>query len=683
MAIEAVKTVWLFDPHGRERELLDRVAAMGLFHVTASGIPPEEQLAALGIERVFPEAAETEKRVQMLRELLEALEPHAKSSRDMLANFIPTPTEVTRQEVERALSELNLESLHAEVREELRRRFGVHAAMAKAEERLGPLRQWKSSRAAVPALGTQRRAAAFLAILNVRMLARLRADSRLPAECALSEAGRNKRDILVQAACLAEQRELVTTLLHEVDAELVEPEAQTMAMGELVAMREAEAAALRRDLAACDERLRALAVAHRRRVEVALGYWEERLGIAEAASMLARSKRLTILKGYVREREVAQFKERLSAEIPDVAMLVREPDRAEAVPVSLRNNRFLAPAQFLVNMFGLPEYFTFDPTPVIFFSFLLFFGFCFGDVLYGALLIVLGALLARKYREYPNLRHFFVLLAYAGAPTIVVGALTGSWAGDLYKAEYLGEGNPLLWLKNVFTVIDPVEKALTVLVVALMIGMVNQFIGIIMLMVRSIKQGDVKGAIYDGAFWLLLLPGVVVLCATLFAPVPAPLLRVAWVLSGCGAAGLVLTQGRGEKSLIGKAVIGVVSLYGIVGSYGITAFIGDTLSYSRLLALGLTTGIVAMSFNMIAGMMRGVEVGGIRVGAALFILAILFGHLLNFGLSVLGGFVHSARLTFVEFFGRFYQGGAPRFAPLGAWKGRIRVTDHRTVWSDK
>lgn len=678
MAIEAVKTVWLFDPHGRERELMDRLAAMGLFHVTDSGIPSEEHLTALGIERVFPEAGEIEKRVQTLRDLLEAIGPYAKSGRDFLANFIPTPTEVTRQEVERALSEFDLDALHVEAREELRRRFAANAAVAKAEEKLAPLLAWKGSTVSVLALRDQRRTATFAAILNSRMMARLGGDSRLPAECAMAEAGRVGRAVLVQVACLAEQREAVASLLHEYDADVIEPDEKTLPLGTLIARREAELVALRRDLAACDERMRELATKHRRRIEVALGYWEERLGIAQAAAMLARSKRLTILKGYVRERELASFKERLGAEMPDAAVLVREPDKAEAIPVSLKNNRFLAPAQFLVSMFGLPEYFTFDPTPVIFFSFLLFFGFCFGDVLYGALLIVLGVLLARKYREYPSLRNFFMLLTYAGVPTIVVGALTGSWAGDLYKPEYLGSGNPLLRLKEATMVIDPVDQALTVLVIALIIGMFNQLLGIVMLMVRNIRQGDVKGAIYDGAFWLLLLPGVVILVSTMFFQISPTLTHIALGCVIVGGVGLMLTQGRGEKGPVAKVVVGVASLYGIVGSYGATAFIGDTLSYSRLLALGLTTGIVAMCFNMIAGMTRSIPV----VGIVLFLAVLILGHLLNFILSILGGFVHSARLTFVEFFGRFYQGGAPRFAPLGAWRGRIRVTDAETVWTE-
>ncbi|MGC8846206.1 MAG: V-type ATPase 116kDa subunit family protein, partial [Candidatus Hydrogenedens sp.] len=125
--------------------------------------------------------------------------------------------------------------------------------------------------------------------------------------------------------------------------------------------------------------------------------------------------------------------------------------------------------------------------------------------------------------------------------------------------------------------------------------------------------------------------------------------------------GLVLTQGRDQANPVARFVTGLISLYGIVGSYGITAFIGDTMSYCRLLALGLTTSIVAMSFNMIANLLRPIP----YVGIIIFILALIVGHLFNFLISVMGAFVHSMRLILVEFFGRFYEGGGKPFEPLG------------------
>jgi len=136
--------------------------------------------------------------------------------------------------------------------------------------------------------------------------------------------------------------------------------------------------------------------------------------------------------------------------------------------------------------------------------------------------------------------------------------------------------------------------------------------------------------------------------------------RVGIVMFAGGALGLILTQGRSAPGIGGKIFGGVMSLYGIVGTYGLTAFIGDTMSYSRLLALGLTTSIVAYSFNLMAGLLRPIP----YVGIVLFIVVVVIGHLFNFTISVLGAFVHSMRLIFVEFFGRFYEGGGRPFKPL-------------------
>jgi len=154
---------------------------------------------------------------------------------------------------------------------------------------------------------------------------------------------------------------------------------------------------------------------------------------------------------------------------------------------------------------------------------------------------------------------------------------------------------------------------------------------------------------------------LLIVISKIFVTLPGRIYTTGVWLFWIGAAGLILTQGRGIRNPFGRIAAGVVSLYGIVGSYGITSFIGDTLSYCRLLALGLTTSIVAMAFNLMAGMLRDVP----YVGIVLFVLILLIGHVFNFAISVLGAFVHSMRLIYVEFFGRFYETGARAFQPLG------------------
>ena len=156
---------------------------------------------------------------------------------------------------------------------------------------------------------------------------------------------------------------------------------------------------------------------------------------------------------------------------------------------------------------------------------------------------------------------------------------------------------------------------------------------------------------------------------TLFFATPQALFRLALIVMLAVMVGLVLTQGRREEGIVAKGITGLVSIYGILGSYGCVSFVGDMLSYSRLLALGLTTSIVGMSFNIIGGLVRDLP----WVGIVLFVLVLVVGHLFNFAVGILGAFVHPARLIFLEFFSRFYEGGGVRFRPLSLNSERLIV----------
>jgi len=477
---------------------------------------------------------------------------------------------------------------------------------------------------------------------------------------------------LVAAVGLRDEATQATTRLRDLGFEPVPAPERTTTLDAYVAAIEHELAEQRQALDEAEARLRDLGKL-RHKVELVLGHWEEQLNTTRAVEKMVATGRAAILTGYVREKDVAAFERAAAERLPEVSVLVEEPEEGENVPVSLSNAKVFRPAQFLVEMFGLPDYRAFDPTAFLMISFVVFFGTCLGDAVYGLVLLVIALRLAKRYRDYPGLRNFFNLLAYCGVSSFLVGALTGTWAADLWKPTYLGEGNIFGRVVSALAIGDPLDKPLLALGVALAMGIANQFWGITMRMYRCWRAGDKWGALFDGGFWLLLLPGIVLLIAAFFVPgMPSGVKKAGMVLSLVGAGGLVLTQGRHEKSLVGKIVVGIVSLYGIVGSYGCVAFIGDTLSYSRLLALGLTTAIVGMAVNIIAGMLR-VDVA--VVGAVLFAVVAIPGHFFNLLISGLGAFIHSARLIFVEFFGRFYEPGAERFTPLGAAVGRVRVVD--------
>ncbi|GMV91786.1 MAG: hypothetical protein AMXMBFR82_15640 [Candidatus Hydrogenedentota bacterium] len=402
--------------------------------------------------------------------------------------------------------------------------------------------------------------------------------------------------------------------------------------------------------------------ASRRTIKVLTAYWESTRKRQLARGITAEGRWVHVTEGYTRARDVCELQRMLQRELPETSLIIRDPEPGEDVPVSITLPKLVRPIQMLVNLFGLPPYANFDPSPFIVFNFTLFFGICFGDVGYGTMLTLLGWYIARKTRLYEGVHFFAKLLMLAGVSTIVFGLLFGSWFGDLYNPEYLGENNPLLRVKNVFQITDPLADPVTMLVAALGVGMLNQFYGIGLKMYGAARQGDWVTAFCDGLLWLITLPGMVIAISTIFVELPSLVFNIGVGMFVVGAIGLVLTQGRDAEGIVAKIGTGVVSLYGIVGSYGCTAFIGDTLSYCRLLALALTTSIVGLTVNMIGGLLAESVP---YVGTVLFIVVLVVGHTFNFAISMLGAFVHAMRLIFVEFFGRFYEGGAKPFEPLG------------------
>jgi len=407
-------------------------------------------------------------------------------------------------------------------------------------------------------------------------------------------------------------------------------------------------------------KVRALAP-DRRTLTTLKAFWTATRNQHLAMTKTLGGKWVHLLTGYIRVRDVERLQTTFAKEFPESVIVLEDPAADEDVPVSLSLPKVMRPLSLLVEMFGLPPYRSFDPTPYLHVNFYLFFGICFSDVGYGLMLIATSLYIIKRTKQYQGVADFGRILLMGGISTVIFGALLGSWFGDLYQPKYLGEGNLLLRVQSVFAVLDPVSKTIHALLIALFIGVLNQFFGIGLRMYGALRTGDWKSALFDGFFWFLTLPGLLVLVSKLFINTPQALFHTGLALFGAGALGLILTQGRDLKSPVGRILGGIVSLYGIVGSYGITAFIGDVLSYCRLLALGLTTSIVGTTFNMLGGLMKDIPYAGIF----LFILIIVVGHLFNFVISLLGAFVHSMRLIFVEFFGRFYDAGARPFRPLG------------------
>jgi len=391
----------------------------------------------------------------------------------------------------------------------------------------------------------------------------------------------------------------------------------------------------------------------------------------EASHDITRTERCSVVTGYVREVEVESL-EQLCAGFGGIVCMTGDPTGGDSTPVSITNNKWIKPMEILINMFGFPVYSTFDPTVFLAIPFLLFFALCLGDVLYGAIQIGICLYFMHKYRHSTGVHNFMMVFVYGGAAAMVAGALTGSWGGDLLSGTYLGAGNPIARFVSAITVINPLQAAFQFLVVVWIIGALNQFYGVGLAIYKAARRHDYASIIYDCVGWLLFLPAI---SALLFIGTKwGPAFRSGYLIALVIGLVLLLLGGARQGKGVGKVLTALVNLYGIQSSYGVGSFLGDVLSYSRLLALGLTTSMLGSAFNMIGSLVK-VPVLGLIVGA----LVLLFGHLLNYFMGAMGAFIHSARLILLEFFGRFYEGGAPRFHRFGFSSEVVKIVDTSSV----
>ena len=248
----------------------------------------------------------------------------------------------------------------------------------------------------------------------------------------------------------------------------------------------------------------------------------------------------------------------------------------------------------------------------------------------------------------------------------MIGVKIGSIFGDAPAALYNYFTGASVTMKQLlpWPTLDPQKDALLLMVVSIAFGLVHILIGMGCKFIVCAKQKDWGGAFFDTGLWMLLLVGIAVLAVGMFT-IPVLTTVGAVIAIGC-AVGLVLTQGRSKKGIVGKAIGGLASLYDI------TSYISDLLSYSRLLALGLTTGVMAQVFNMLSTMM-----GKSVVGFIFMLVIFIVGHLVNIGLNALGSYVHTMRLQYVEMFGKFYEGGGNEFQPFSLQSKYIKIQEDK------
>ena len=615
----------------------------------------------------FPTVVEEiEKNIQKLNTILSVLKIFSQKKKSFVEGIFPIPMQVTQKELDQACSRIDIESISRECQVQYEKYSAFQKQHKQRKEEIDKLTDFLPLADELTRIGSIRNTAFFYCQVSESRWNRFLKDEQSCEYFAWQMVSKTDEKLKILLAYLNRDKDAALRIIAKFDLKEIPFPVLSENVKDHVDKLASELANVVREEHLIRQRFHELS-SEWRSLEILLGYWENERNKMLAQRRCAMSKRIFVLIGYVKTTDRLRLNSMLGNEFPHASVFYEEPSPKDRVPVSITLNKFFKPAQLLINMFGLPNYFTFDPTPFVIVSFLIFFGLCFGDVFYGLFLTVFSAWMARKYRRSEPLSNFMKLFLYAGISTMIFGALTGGWAGDLYNPMYLGEGNLLLKVKERLMLLDPLSKPVIALLIAIGLGVLNQFYGIALRMYGEILRKNIMNAICDGLLWLIVLPGFLILTSTIFLKIPEYVVSIGKYLAIIGAVGLISTQGRNEKGIAGKIITGIVSLYGIVGTYGCSGFIGDILSYTRILALSLTTTIIGMAFNIVASLFK----TGTFIGMILFIITLVTGHMFNFVMSILGAFIHPARLIFLEFFGRFYEGGATKFQPYGFGNQRI------------
>jgi len=405
---------------------------------------------------------------------------------------------------------------------------------------------------------------------------------------------------------------------------------------------------------------------------VYLDYLDNNIEIEEALQLGYASDSVSFYTAWIREKD----RDRIFA-VAGTFSFVRmeevEPEKGESIPVALENKPVFRPFEVVINLYGVPRYFEIDPTPFVSIFFAMFFGLCLTDAGYGIVLAVLTLIFAFRMK---SARQFLMLIFIGSIFTIFAGAIFNGWFGDL--PSYLGVGDVF---EKIAILGDPVRSdqgSMNFFRLALALGVVHVVFGLFIKFFDCISKRDWQGAFFDGLAWIMIVvPLVVIMLSSqiavsmqlVSAPVFSPGISkiLIWPIIA-GAVTIILFGARQEKSWGFRIFMGFLNLTII---NGLTSYLGDFLSYIRLMALGLVTAGIGVAINKIAFQFLSIPVAGI----VMLVVVLIFGHLFNIAINILGGFVHTLRLQYVEFFPKFFTGGGRPFSALADEHKYITLVD--------
>jgi len=394
-------------------------------------------------------------------------------------------------------------------------------------------------------------------------------------------------------------------------------------------------------------------VPHRRELLVLTDHLSDCVAEEVIRSRFARTSRSMLIEGWMEEGNFPRVKAELEAEFETARVMEAEPISGEEPPTEFKNAPVIRPFEVVTDLYGRPKYGDLDPTAITAPFFAVFFGLCLTDGGYGLLLTLICVFALKRMKLGEGTRNLARTLFICGLFTIAAGIVTGGYFG--VNISNLDSNFLLVRLAQKMKVFDPIDDAMTFFTLAIWCGVVQVSFGFGLKLYADARMGRTLRGVLVNVPWIVATFGLGIIMTNFLIPLSPEVVSAGQKTVLAGLGGVLLFTGYGERNPV------VWLAKGLGGMYGITGVFGDILSYSRLVALGLATAVVAGVIDILAGIILTIPYG---IGVVMFILLVVVGHTAYMAIAGLGAFVHTSRLSFVEFFSKFYEAGGRPFRPF-------------------
>ncbi len=373
---------------------------------------------------------------------------------------------------------------------------------------------------------------------------------------------------------------------------------------------------------------------------------------AEAEQRFVKTDSAFVLEGWLPETVAESTVAKVESECPNVFTQLLAPEEKDEPPTLVQSNKLVAPYEEITNMYSAPKYREIDPNPIMSIFYFLFFGIMVGDAAYGLVLAIVGLVIGRSKKFDTGFKRLALLIGMGGISAVIWGILFGG-----YFSIDFGDARIALWF-------NPLDDPMKMLIVSVILGCIQTVVGYLIKFVALCKEGKPLSAIFDAGSIIILFGALACLAINMFVlETSVQALSIsAIVLAALGGGLILFFGGRNSKNIFGKVIGGFKGLYGLIN------LLSDILSYCRLFGLCLASCAIGLAFNSLGGILFEIPYVGYVIGVIILIPL----HAFNLGIGILSAYVHDARLQFLEFYGKFYEGGGRLFAPLGSKTKYIR-----------